>query len=363
VTSEIARLTAQIAESPADAWLYNDRGWLRYEARHRTLALDDFNRAIALDESEAVFWLGRGLVYDFQGYPQLALEAFDRAVALDPDWAWAYHLRGCYYLGAREYQAALDDFDRAVAREPLDPDFQRRRGDALLRLGMLGRALEAYDVAIRLDPKEAYYHYLRAWALLFHNPRVRPEEALPDLEAAIQLDPRSSWYREDRGYIRFCQGSWRDAAEDFACQLIPPEMKDCPEEGAGLVVWHALARWFQGEEATGLGMLRSYLRWYARVSEDRFKAKPLAERLEVWPVPLARFVAGEIDERQFRELPERVPIEMESIEESIGEANFVVGALWLARGYRDEARPLLEKALNLPPCNPMGWAATRLIGG
>src|SRR6185369_11132901 len=131
------------------------------------------------------------------------------------------------------------------------------------------------------------------------------EEALPDLDEAIRLDPAGfvgSDSRLDRGYVHFCQGRWADAAEDFASQNIPFRYQLCPHQGADLVLWLYLARLLQGEEAAGLRAVKDYLHWYATGEGKRFG--PLVSRFSYWPVPIARFLAGELDERQFRELPQ-----------------------------------------------------------
>ena len=81
---------------------------------------------------------------------------------------------------------------------------------------------------------------------LYLGPEGSPlEDALPDLEEAIRLDPDTAWYRKQRGYIRFCQGRWADAADDFAKQDYRYAAEKLPFLGATMVVWLYLARLFQ----------------------------------------------------------------------------------------------------------------------
>ena len=234
MTQEIEHLTGMIDEDPSDAWLYCERGWAYYKAGRMSLAIRDFDQAIALDDREPEFRVGRGSAYQRMGYIEPPREDFDRAIELDPNDARAYSCRAEYRSWMHEHEAAVADFDRVISLEPLDPFSRCNRGLELGRAGGLGRALEDFDEAIRLDPEEALFYYRRAEAILYHNPNVRPEDALPDLEEAIRLNPAAEWYREERGYIRFYEGRWGDAAGDFACQDISHRLPVLPLPGGRL---------------------------------------------------------------------------------------------------------------------------------
>ena len=93
---EIEELTAKIDGDPVDAWLYDERGWAWFIAGQKALAIQDFDRAIALDENEPAFRLGRGFVYECMGYIDIPRDDFNRAIELDPGYAMAYAFRGSY---------------------------------------------------------------------------------------------------------------------------------------------------------------------------------------------------------------------------------------------------------------------------
>jgi hypothetical protein len=141
----------------------------------------------------------------------------------------------------------------------------------------------------------------------------------------------------------------------------------CPYLGAELAVWIYLARRFQGEEVAGLEAVEGYLDWYEGVSPAQADTLPFRER-EYWPVPLARFLAGEIDERRLRETPPLdlnepglVPIEVRRIREGIMEYHFVMAELLISGGRPDEAQAHLKRACGLPPRNPMSWVVARQL--
>lgn len=365
MASEIEDLTAQIEADPGDPWLLWDRGWLHADQYQWGPAIEDFTRAIELDPDEPEFWRCRGLVYQYMGYVEKPQDDLDRAVALDLGDAESYAVRGWFFKSNYQYDRAVADLNRAVGLEPQEPGYRHRRGLLRLAMGQPRKALGDLDEAIRLAPERALFYYERARVRLYYGLHGRPEEALPDLEEAIRLDPSTFWYRADRGYLRFCMGLWAEAAEDFACQDIPHRYRFCPYMGAEVVVWLYLARLFQGERAAGLRAVQEYLRWYEAVCPSRGDGGTSPERWS-WPTPLARLLAGEIDERQLREHPSLdrnepglAPCEVEDVDERVKEFHFVLGELALARGRRGEALSHLKRASGLPPRNPMSWVVAR----
>ncbi len=142
-----------------------------------------------------------------------------------------------------------------------------------------------------------------------------------------------------------------------------------PYLGAERVVWIYLARLFEGRPGSGLEEIREYLDWYLGEAEGHMQRFSPAERLEIWPVPLARFLAGEIDETQLfdrKDLdvtnPHLVPWDLDGINERISECHFVLAEVSLAQGLPGEALPHLKKATGLPPRNPMSWVVARQLG-
>jgi tetratricopeptide (TPR) repeat protein len=365
MASEIEALTAQIEAAPTDPWLFWDRGVLYSELRQWVSAIEDFTRAISLDSDEPAFWRRRGRVYSLMGVVRKAQEDLDRAIALDPEDPESYWERAWFFRWCHEYGRAVADLNRAVGLDPREPWYRYRRGLVRLAMDQPRKALGDLDEAIRLDPERPLFYYERARTRLFYGLGGRPEEALPDLEEAIRLDPSAVGYRTDRGYVRFCMGLWAEAAEDFACQDIPHAYRFCPYLGAQVAVWLYLARLFQGEHAAGLRAVREYLGWYEATCPSRGDGGTSPE-LWYWPVPLARLLAGEIDERQLREHPSLdrdepglAPCEVEDVDERVKEFHFVLGELALARGHRGEALLHLKRASGLPLRTPMSWVIAR----
>ena len=357
--------TTEPKEGPSEAWHVWERGKAHAAARRWKDAIADYTRAILLEPDEPEFWLSRGRVRYHIGATGLGEEDLGRGIDLGPENDRSYVIRGecrSWWGGSRE--AAVADFGRAIELRPLTPSYYYKRGAVWRRLGDMARALQDFDEAVRLAPEEALYYHQRAVARLYEGLEGSPlEEALPDLENAIRLDPNTSWYREERGYIRFCQGRWAEAAEDFAKQDYRYSAESFPYLGATTVVWLYLARLFQKLPGAGLKAVQDYFHWYLNESAGHGRENPPEKKLECWPVPLARLVAGEVDGQQIlatKQLelarPDIVECEIATVEEEVKECHFVLAELAWAAGRRGEATAHLRSASGLPRRNAMSWA-------
>ncbi len=364
MNSDINDLTKDIEDDPFDAWSYFDRAQLYRESRMYTLAIDDLNTAIALEPDEPAFWRKRGLFYELLDEVASSQRDLNRAIELDPKDAESYSVRGWCSSRNHDFDAALADLDRAVALDPLYPVYRHRRAQLRLKRGELPKALEDFDEAIRLDPVEAQYHYERAMALLYGSPDVNPAEALPSLEEAIRLRPEFDWYRMERGFIRFHQERWMEAAEDFTRQNFRHQYRYTPYLGAERVIWICLARHLGGMPALGVAAVQEYLEWYLNESKGQSEGMPRAEKLQTWPVPLARFLAEKINETEVLAsdaLKETDACHSDIIRERINEYHFVLAQLALATGRSEEMMGHLERARGIPSWNPMSWIVKRQL--
>lgn len=362
--------TADIEEGPPNARLFWERGNAHAKARRWQDAIADYTRAILLEPDEPEFWLSRGRVRFHIGDTGRGEEDLGRGIDLDPEDDRSHAIRDqCRSWWCSSRDDAVADFGRAIELSPLTPGYYNSRGIVWQRLGDLSKALQDLDEAVRLSPEKASYYHQRALARLYDGPEGSPlEEALPDLEKAIRLDPDTPWYRNERGYIRFCQGRWADAAEDFAKQDYRYAAENFPYLGATMVAWLCLARLVQSRTGADLRAVQDYFHWYLHESAGNGRDDPPEKKLERWPVPLARLVAGEVDGQQLLAIkrlevgrPGLVECEIETAEEEVKECHFVLAEPAWAAGRRDEATGHLRSACGLPRRNPMSWAVAHQL--
>ncbi|MEJ2307915.1 MAG: tetratricopeptide repeat protein [Gammaproteobacteria bacterium] len=139
---------------------------LREKGDHEA-ALAMIDKAIALDDSVALFHVSRALMYlPFQRYDE-ALSDLDRAIALDPDLIAARFNRGSLLAQRERYEQALQDFDYCIAADPHLPAPYFNRGSVRYSLGMKEQAVADIEHFIKLtdneDWKQSARELLQTW--------------------------------------------------------------------------------------------------------------------------------------------------------------------------------------------------------
>lgn len=94
------------------------RGWIVAAQHNDPQALDDYTRALELDEVFIPVYNNRGLLYTRQGNFALAIADFTVAVTLDPVYAPGYHNRALVHAIEGNYDLAMADLQDAIALDP-----------------------------------------------------------------------------------------------------------------------------------------------------------------------------------------------------------------------------------------------------
>ena len=162
------------------------QGNQHFAAGEFDLAIECYNKAIALDPEDAEAFYNRGLAYDKKGEFDLAIQDFDQAIALNPEDAKAFYNRGVAYNKKGEFDRAIEDFNQAIA---LNPEYAKafyNRGLAYIDKGEFDRAIEDFDQAIALNPEDAKAFNNRGLA---KRKIGQEKEAIQDFQEANKLDP------------------------------------------------------------------------------------------------------------------------------------------------------------------------------
>jgi tetratricopeptide (TPR) repeat protein len=202
-----------IAINPSFDKAYINRGHVFFKIKgQHDRAIADFDRAIVLNPSAYEAYNNRGNAYYITGRYDGAMADYDRAIALNPSAFDAYNNRALVFYAKGQREKAIADLDRALALNPSDDMAYFRRGLIYEELLQPGKAIENYIKTITLKPSShaAYYHLgvLYAEAGSF-------ERAIVFANKAIALHPNNARYYSDRGSI-YCQlGRYERALDDF----------------------------------------------------------------------------------------------------------------------------------------------------
>lgn len=169
-----------IAHNPALPAAYFQRGNLRASQREYGLAIADYDQSLALDSQFAPAYQRRGAIYYQQGQVEkarydylqaiglapsaalyyqyglmaedrrIALDSFERALALEPQRTKVYCQRAVIFQQEGQLDRALADYDRALALEPESIEALCGRGLVRQKLADYGGARADYQRAANL---------------------------------------------------------------------------------------------------------------------------------------------------------------------------------------------------------------------
>ena len=224
--SEDADKAIQLAQSGsnrlAQAFAYNAKGYANWQLyQYRTArdasagaqlvedGIDNYNRAIGLQDQLPLFHANLGYFYaqqayiaDFRGEPRddyikKAMTSFDAAIALDADYGNSYAGKGWTLIYEEKYEDAILQFDEALQRNSNDANALSGRGLAHWWLGILGTsdsqkdyetAAQNYEQAITVAPSmlDAYINLGNIYLYSLDN----PDKANATFERALARDPK-----------------------------------------------------------------------------------------------------------------------------------------------------------------------------
>ena len=194
-----------------DAW-YN-RGNAYYDKGEYDRAIEDYSRAIALDQNWTYPWYNRGLAYYYKGEFDLAIEDYNRTITLDPNWAYPWNNRGIAYYNKGEFDLAIEDYSKAIELDQNHVRAWNGRGIAYYAKGELDRAIEDYTKAITIDQNWVYPWYNRGNA---YNDKGEYDRAIEDYSIAITLDQNYANIWNSRGNAYYNKGEFDRAIEDYS---------------------------------------------------------------------------------------------------------------------------------------------------
>lgn len=166
------------------AWVDDELG--NIEVRHLSGSPNSIGAVAGLEPQVAKDFHGRGVNWLKIGQPDKAIEDFDKAIALDASSAQAYDDRAAAWYDKGDWDQAIRDYSEAILRNAGFADAYNDRGSAWYHRGELDLAIRDYSAAIDRKAVDAGFFYNRgnAWVQ-----KKEYERAIDDYEASIRIDP------------------------------------------------------------------------------------------------------------------------------------------------------------------------------
>jgi Tfp pilus assembly protein PilF len=152
-----------------DGALYNSRAKLYFNLKKYNEAMEDYNRAIAIDSTEGEYFINRGAVFALTNNLQMALKDFNKGLTLKPDHANGFKNRSLVFQSFGQWDKAVEDISTYLSMHPEDADLWYERGRIKNIQSKPNEALGDLDKAIQLNNKQGLYHYEKMKSYLLMN--------------------------------------------------------------------------------------------------------------------------------------------------------------------------------------------------
>lgn len=208
-----------------NAAAYNGRGEVHLWRDENVLAMLDFQRALELDPSNLVYVYNVGRAYEAQGDSEGAIAQYNEALRRDPTYVDVWVDRGTLYLDLDNYEQAISDLSRAIRLDPYTDVAFNNRGYAFEEMGNDPRAIEDYTASLAIDPDDPITLRNRGTAYYRLDRYAR---SVADLDRAIALDPDNPIAYNNRALSREELGDIEGALADYKMSM---DLRDSSQWG------------------------------------------------------------------------------------------------------------------------------------
>jgi tetratricopeptide (TPR) repeat protein len=228
----LAEWAEVIAEVPELAHTYLVRArWLMQT--DPAAALSDYDRAAAVEPSNAAAYWRRADCYLVLGDQDRALANYRRALTLDPSLFDVLQAMGKIFAARGEYAEAVTAYDRALSLAPQYVDFYLGRAQALEHLHDYEGALRDHGKILELDPGRDDVRFYR---VICQHHAGHLAEAIAEMARLIEREGDDHHNYRILGKLRLEVGEHAQAIEDLtrSIELAPDEAVTYAHRGRAL---------------------------------------------------------------------------------------------------------------------------------
>ncbi len=192
--------------------IYTNRSMIRLNGGDVNGALDDLNKAIAINPKTAEIYNGRAIAHLQKGNWDGALADYEKALELKPTLPSALQGRGYFRYQKKDFDGALADFSKAIEVFPKYGAAYVNRGIVRGLKGEIDGALADLKKGAALSPTS-----------IAESAPAKFSSPFMELNQFLMKNPTNARAYELRGIFRFLQGKEKEATRDFnqALELEP----------------------------------------------------------------------------------------------------------------------------------------------
>ena len=164
--------------------LYYNRSFAYNGIGEKQLSIIDLTQVIKMSPNFTSAYLNRGILYGEQGKVSLAISDFTKVIQLDPSNHLGFYNRALYYKKVKRFSEALADVTSAIQLNEFSPSYFLR-GELHLIKNDVNNAFKDFSRVLTIDPSMASAHTQRGNLWL---DKGNFKEALKDYNKAVLLD-------------------------------------------------------------------------------------------------------------------------------------------------------------------------------
>ena len=226
---------------------FHNRGVSQATLGQYDKAIGDFNQTLKMNPGYANAYFNRGELRYEQGDFVGAIGDYTQTLRLNPGDAGAYNSRGHAHYRLQEFREALADYHQAVRLDPNNAAAYTNRGDMFADFGRWANASTDYRMAIKLNPNLGRAYQSAAWLMAtcpdeeFRN----PDQAVEAAQRAVELDGESDYrYLETLAAAQANAGLFDDAVatQQRALEITPADYHRHAQHRLSLYQHHTACR-------------------------------------------------------------------------------------------------------------------------
>lgn len=183
-SAALRELNMAIQDNPNHPKAYYYRGQIYIDLGKFNDAKKDFLKVTSVLEDDHRVWNFLGAAQTHEGDNEAAVESYNKAIALDPGNALYYFNRGSSLAQLGKLQEAIDDFDKAIELGFSTSGIYNNRANARYMMGDYQGAIADFTRSMDIDPNSMAPYANRGIAYIYMGDTLR---ACADWQRALEM--------------------------------------------------------------------------------------------------------------------------------------------------------------------------------